>query len=170
VEFKIVSYGVPVVLRKIEMAQAAATNLKPALDKIMEYVFEVETELFDAEGERGGPRWHPLSYRWLQTKRRKNLDLRILRATGDLYDSLTKWRHPLQILRIEGKTGKIVFGSKRPYARVHWDGLEFQYFVPGQDEPEVGSIPKRRFIRFTSQDRDDMADFLRTHITAAYRR
>lgn len=134
--WKIVSYGEKVAAINLEEMGQRAMHARPAFEQIYLTILDIEDEMFDRSGARGQAEWLPISIETINRKVRDGLSPEILQATGDLRASLTQYRHHLQSSRIEQT--KIVFSSRRPFARLHQEGK--------------GGMTKRRFIHFTRAD------------------
>lgn len=110
----------------------------PAWVAIIADLEHVEKRQFDSEGAEASGGWVELSERWLDYKRQNDYDLRILRMTGALFDSLTQFESPWAVRRITPMGFE--FGTRRPYAGTHQRGS--------------GNVPQRRFLELTMERRE----------------
>jgi phage gpG-like protein len=138
------------VSRNILRVGDRAGDMSPAFDQIADDIMEIEEEQFDSQGARGGAAWAPLKESTSARKRRLGLDPRILHATLDLRNSLTRRGDANQNLIIEPEY--MVFGSDLPYIAPHQTGA-----------PAV-PLPVRRPINFTEQDRRGLVRTLQNFI------
>lgn len=149
--FTIVSSGALRAAWRIQGLARQAANVRPAMEEIYMMILDIEEEIFQSQGTRGGREgWTPLSLGW---QRKKFSDesighVGILEYTGLLRDTVTRWRHPMQYTRIE--RSKIVFRSQRPFADLHQKGK--------------GGMPQRQWIYFTKQDAMNFAQEIKDHI------
>jgi phage gpG-like protein len=147
--FTIVSTGALRAAFRIRGLGEQAANCRPAMEEIYMMILEIEDEIFESGGARGGRQeWHPLSHDWLTSKWNRGKNVFVLQEDGTLRDSVTRWRHPLQYTRIE--RSKIVFRSQRPFADLHQKG--------------EGGMPKREFIYFTKLDAERFAQQIKQHV------
>lgn len=167
-QFRVVTYGATTAAANLAQMGANAINARPAFEEIYLTMLDIEDEMFERQGARGQPRWTPLGYRQIVDKRRKGQDPRTLIATGLLRASVTTYRHPMQYTRIE--RDKIVFGSQRPFAKVHQKGQKqgrdaaFNTDIFGNLIPRSGGVPQRKFIHFTEQDENAFAREILRHV------
>lgn len=110
----------------------------PAWIAIIADLQHVERQQFDSEGGYASGGWPELSSRWLDYKRQEGFDLRILRMTGALFDSLTQSDSPWAVREITPMG--FVFGTRRPWAATHQLGK--------------GNVPQRRFLELTQERRE----------------
>lgn len=97
--------------------------------------------------ERTGPGWPRLAASTVERKARQGLDPRTLRATGDLYRSLTASRASNQIdARLPDE---FRFGTTVPYAGYHDTGA---------------GVPKRDLIDLSVKERRDIDKAIRDYI------
>lgn len=116
-------------------------NLDPALDEIgASQVTEVQ-QRFEDQKDADGQAWKPLAASTLL--RRKAPNPRILRMTGDLYDSVTH-----QVLSLRG----VRVGSNRAYARLHQFGGE--------------NVPARPYLGVSSEGMKEIRAILADHVGA----
>lgn len=114
-------------------------------------LFREETQLqFDTEGQYASGGWKPLKPETLRRKRAKGQDERILRASGDLFASLTQRNDLNQI--VEMRPTEFVFGSRLPYAGVH------------QNPKPSNPLPRRRPLEFTEPARRQTVKIVQRYI------
>jgi phage gpG-like protein len=145
-QFKIVTQGASHAASVIEHMGERAANPRPALEEIYLTALDIIDENFEAEGARGGhARWADNLLTTLIWKARKGYDPRILRATGELKESMTTFRHPEQYSRIERY--KIVLSSRLLRGKLHQRGYGVVQKGGGRT-----AVPARPYIRFTQGD------------------
>lgn len=156
--FSVVTYGTKVVEQYLKGVAVNARDIRPALDEIYVTILDIEEEAFEKEGARSGfPPWEPLTLSTVLRKLKRGGDPRILRETNDLMRSVTRFRDRQQYARIE--RDKIVFSSRRPFARVHQEGKSFT--ISGRNI----DIPARPFIRFSQTDSEAFGREILRHVT-----
>lgn len=142
-----------------------ASDLAPVMHEIALDMMRIEVQVFKTKGSRGGGR------RWVkltdETVRKKKITT-ILQTEGaspkygslgnqnTLYRSLTIEKAPYQVLKIYKSS--LLFGTKRPYSRVHQDGNSAR------------NIPQREFMRFTVRDHSRWNNMIGNYITEPFRR
>jgi phage gpG-like protein len=127
-----------------------ALNARPAFEEIYLTALDIIDENFDTEGGRGGQeQWAALTLSTIIWKQKRGLDPRILRATGELHESMTTYRHPLQYSRIE--RSKIVLAPRLLRGKLHQKGYGVPY-AHGFSGFGVSEVPARPFVRFTDSD------------------
>lgn len=118
-----------------------ASDVRPA-HALLQPVFAVdESRRFAVEG----PGWAQLSEDTQRIKAANGMDASILRATGALYDSLTRMAGVS-----EGRRDALAFGTDVPYARFHQHGTRF--------------MPKREPVGLSQSARQEMTQLLTTYI------
>lgn len=138
--------GIQLAKQRFNRLGAAAINLAPAWEEMLQFFFYIEDATFLSQGRRGGGQWAEDSEDWLARKARDGLDPRINFATWALYDAMTESGAPGQIVEI------------MPNA------LKF-----GTDLPEAGPSQKyRTFIKPTESDRRTMAHIIKDHFVRAW--
>ncbi len=138
-EFRVVTQGTRLIRLKLVRMTERAEHAKPAMNEIYLTILDIIDETFEKEGARSGlPRWAADTVRWEVKKIKLGLDPRILRATGELHESMTTYRHPLQYVRVEN--AKVVINSKLMRGKVAQKGYA------------KGGIPARPYVRFTKMD------------------
>jgi phage gpG-like protein len=153
VRMTIEAYGHKEVSHKFRRVGIQAMKPKPAMEKIIDRMIEIEKTTFDSQGHRGGGSWRALSPGWAARKAAMGRDARILRSTGALYRSLTSKQSSNMIRETEGFT--IKFGSKLPYAARHQHGDD--------------RIPQRKYIDFTRTDVQGFSRIVIRHITSPFK-
>lgn len=140
------SLGDQVVARKLLAIADRAVDVEPAMRSISDQIMLSERKQFDSQGGYGSGGWEPLAPSTVRTKARRGLDPRILRATGDLAESLTnRGGANLSIPRHDG----LDFGSTVPYARFHQQG---------------NGVPVRKPAQFPERDRRAWAKTLQRFV------
>lgn len=109
---RVEALGVDVLNRNLLAMAERTGDASPAMQGVIDGLYESETRLFDTEGSSGGVRWNPLAPSTIERKARLGLDPRIEHATRELRDSLTKpGGHNIAIATHEG----VIFDSTVPY-------------------------------------------------------
>lgn len=90
-------------------------DARPAFRRILEYVFEVETSVFNSQGRRGGGSWKKLSPAWVKRKADLGLDPRIGHATLAMRNALTKPNQDNQMIKIQKQ--QLIFAVSLPYIK-----------------------------------------------------
>lgn len=88
--------------RELRERAARAQDVKPALRRIVVYLYGAEEAQFASRGARSGDPWKTVRPATRRIKRQQRLDPRPMRGTGELQESLTR-RGPMQ-RRIVRKT------------------------------------------------------------------
>lgn len=127
------------VSREILRVGKRATDMRPALNVIADFWMDETRQNFDSEGRHASGGWKPLKPATLRRKQQKNLDPRILRATGALFKSLTVRRSRGSLLRVT--KSELLYGSRLPYAAVH------------QRPRATNPLPRRRPVELTEAAR-----------------
>lgn len=143
-EFK--ALGIQQAARRFTRMGAAAIDIAPAWEEIIQYFFYIEDAVFQSQGRRGGGEWPALTADWLAQKARLGWDPRINFATWALYDSMTQLGADGQRI-IQGPT-TLEIGSNLPEA------------APAQAH--------RPFIKLTPQDRFTMAELIGHYFKEAW--
>lgn len=127
-----------------------AIEAKPALESIADYWMRLTVLQFNTEGRHASGGWRPLKPETLRRKAAAGLDMRILRATGALFDSLTDRDDPELILNVSET--ELEYGSRLPYAGAH-------------QNPSPGSkLPQRRPVELTENARRESVKTLQRWI------
>ena len=138
------------VSRKLLRFGQSAQDARPAFNSMIDQIISLTKRQFDTQGVSGSGGWDPLKPQTIAAKLRKNQDPRILRASGNLFESLTSLGAKGQRRIVE--PGFMVFGSDLPYSGVHQKGS------PGKN------IPQRRPIELTRQNRKQLVKTLQRYI------
>lgn len=93
---------------------------------------------------RGGRKWAPMAKITRETKTRKHIDMRLMRQSGKLYESLTKEGHRRQLVESDKTT--LHYGTNIFYAKFQQQG--------------TGHIPARDLIGIDRQARRQINDIL----------
>lgn len=122
-----------------------ARDVRKVSTRVRKIYRRAEKQRFDTRG----PGWAPLAESTVERKARGNLDPRILRARGDLYDSLVKSRaeHQVNVKRPDS----FRFGTSVPYARYH----EYAKRIGGGQR-----MPNRELVGLSETDLHDIAGVL----------
>lgn len=132
-------FGEPVIRRRLLRIADNVTDGREAFRRIVRILRHATERNFDTRGAYGGSYWEDLAPSTLARKRRLNLDLRILRATHRLLDSLldsTDEEH----VEVVGPQ-ELLWGSRVPYGVYH------------QSRRPRTVIPFRPPVRLPEQDR-----------------
>jgi hypothetical protein len=144
--FEFTALGIPQAARRFTRMGAAAIDIAPVWEEIIQFFFYIEDTTFQSQGRHNDGSWAELSADWLAQKARLAWDPRINFATWALYDSMTQ-------LGAEGQ--RIVAGPTT---------LEI-----GSDLPEAApSQAHRPFIKLTAQDRFTMAELIGHYFLEAW--
>lgn len=136
------SYGETIVKRSLMRLASDFEEPRGALEAVADLLrHDVELQ-FDSEGGHASGGWPPLSQRRVEEKARLGLDPRILRATGALFESLTRKYDSRHIERLSGSS--LTFGSSVFYGIYH------------QSSSPRTVIPFRPPIALTDQDKREM--------------
>jgi phage gpG-like protein len=149
VAFRISVYGVNHAEQTFDNIGDNAANIRPALEEIYLTMLDIEQELFEKEGARGGPRWAKLDIDWLKWKIKRGFSPEILRWRDNLYYAMTVYRSRHAFVRITQEAITL-----RPINEV------YHYHMTG-----TSTMPKRTFVRFTQQDKDAFAREISRHLT-----
>jgi phage gpG-like protein len=174
-QFRIVVYGAREVAEDFGELAKRVVHTRPAMEEIYLTMLDIEQEIFEKEGARGGDmKWAMLSPAWRARKIKMGGDPRILRFRGRLEASVTHYRHPDQFIRLD--KDKIVFGSKLPYAKVHQKGSK-HLGKTGRLVEGIGGVtvflgegtPQRKYVKFTNQDAKAFAKEVSRYVMKAFR-
>ena len=122
-----------------------AKDVRKVSTRVRKIYRRAEKQRFDTRG----PGWAPLAQSTIERKARGNMDPRILRARGDLYDSLVKSRAENQV-NVK-RPDSFRFGTSVPYARYH----EYAKKMSGP-----GHVPTRELVGLSEHDLHDIAGVL----------
>jgi phage gpG-like protein len=147
-------FGEPVLRRRLMRMHDAVTDAREAFRQVVGILERATRRNFASKGSYGGARWAELKPATLASKRRKGHDLRILRATGRLFASLTQQTHEDHVEDI-GRT------------ELRW-GSSVEYGVYHQSRKPRTVIPFRPPVRLPESDRRSaMRELQRSVIGAA---
>lgn len=90
IDVRIEVYGDDVTAEQLVATGERAVMMEPLWAEISERLEEIEREQFATDGGRGGRRWPELAMNTMWRKFREHERLDILRATDDMYESLTE--------------------------------------------------------------------------------
>jgi phage gpG-like protein len=138
-ELDVTISGVRTIQRRLLRVSQRAVDGREAFRAIAGIFRRAVTLQFRTEGSYGGERWQDLQPSTLEQKQREDLDERILRATGALYDSLTD----------EGDTHHIQHITKK---EMRW-GSDLPYGIYHQKGAPRGHLPERPIIRLRESDK-----------------
>lgn len=138
------------VSREILRTGERAENAQPAFDAIGNRVLRITKLQYATRGTRGGTQWRKLKDTTKARKRRKGLDPRILRATLDLYRSVTNKGDPNMVYRVSDDS--FTFGTKVGYLKYH------------QSKEPRYVLPRRPIFAFTPGDKRDIVKDLQRWI------
>lgn len=152
-QFTAVQFGFKEAARNYERMGARAIDVSEVLDELVDDITEIEEIIFNSEGRRGGGMWRRPTPAW----RRRKDDPRTLHHSRALRRSVTYRGDPNNLVKIDGRQGVLIFGSKLPYALVHQRGSKPRgggFFIKGGGRagPNIRT-PQRKFIKFTKGDR-----------------
>jgi phage gpG-like protein len=144
-------FGEEQVNRRLLRFEDDVRDASPAFREMANMLRSWERRQFASEGSYASGGWAPLAASTVAQKRRKGLDPRILRATGDLMRSLTQSGDPNADVTIAplGMT----FGTSVPYARYHQTGTR--------------RMPRRRPLELRDQDRRELVRILQRHLVGS---
>lgn len=109
--------------------------------------YEIEVEQFESEGSKGASgKWTPLSLAYKVFKEREFSGQKILRATNELYESLTGPDALGSVLRPE--RDELVIGSAVPYALAHQKGTAR---MPARPPISLTENDKRKIVKSIQQ-------------------
>lgn len=143
--------GEEIVSRDLLRFGERAVDVEPAMHEVADLLRRSMVRQFDSAGAYGSGGWAPLAASTVAAKQAQGLDPRILRARGDLFDSLTEEGHPdhLSIVRHDG----LDFGTTDPKARFHQTG--------------TARMPQRRPVQLPEADRREAVRILQRHIVGS---
>jgi phage gpG-like protein len=135
VQLAIYTLGVEAVARDMLRFSGRARDLSPAMGEVLDLIRDSERRQFDSQGSYGSGGWQPLAASTRKQKARLNLDSRILRATGEMFDDLTgDGAGQIAVARHDG----LDFGTTLPHAKFHQQGR---------------GVPKRPVVQLPERDR-----------------
>lgn len=138
-----------VVARKLRHVAATRANMRKILrGPVADVIFEIEEQIFNSQGRRGGGSWKRDTPAWLDRKIRNGLDPRIGHATLALRRAFTLREAPHQ--RMITTSQSLTITSDLKYAKAQ------------QRE--------RPFVDFTRLDRIEIAAVVKHQLHQAWRR
>ncbi len=150
------------ILRELERLAKATGNLRPALKNIGDYLQRSTWERFDAQKDPSGKPWAPLHPVTLARKKGK----KILVESSRLRDSV--------VYRADDDEVRV--GTNVAYAAIHQFGGKIKprggraLFFPGASHPVSSvTIPARPFLGISDEDRSEILDIIRDHVSRAKR-
>lgn len=106
--------GLRVLERELLAMSGRVQDASPAMDAVIEGLYESARQQFDSQGSYGGKPWPDDADTTVERKAREGLDPRVLHATLDLRRSLTEPGG--DNVAIASRDG-VVFDTSVPYAR-----------------------------------------------------
>lgn len=140
-EFTFEASGDNLISRRFERFAGRSVAAAPAFQQIADNLRGYERRLFDTQGVSGGVRWDELAPSTIKAKAARDLDLRVLRATNRLRNSLVLKRSPDHEEVIADDF--LLFGSKLDYAGYHQRGRG----VPTRKPLQYTETQKRRIVK-----------------------
>jgi hypothetical protein len=141
--------GDRVIERKLRHVAATRANMRLILrGPVADVIFEIEAQIFQGQGRRGGGSWKQLTPAWLNRKIENGLDPRIGHATLALRRAFTVREAEHQ--RLVATSQSLTISSSLPQA------------VPQQRE--------RPFVDFSRLDRIEIAAVIKHQLNEAWRR
>lgn len=140
--------------REILRVGQNAADMRPAFDEVHDLFLGVEQQQFRSQGGAYSGGWKPLAPSTVASKRRQNLDPRILHATLRLRGSLTQKTHADHVYT--ATSDEMFVGTRVPYAGVH-------------QNPKTSPLPRRRPIEFSEKVRSDIVKILQRHLMSGRR-
>lgn len=111
---RVEAIGQAVVERQLLAMADRTADATPAMDAVIDGLYESARKQFESQGSYGGTPWPAIAQSTVERKMREGLDLRILHATLDLRDSLTQpGGANVAIARRDG----VIFDTTIPYAK-----------------------------------------------------
>ena len=128
--------GVEAVSRDLLRWADRAVDVHDAMEDVLDLLRAAERDQFNSEGGSGSGGWEKLADSTLKRKAALGQDERILRATGALFDAVTKKGDDAEIAipRSDG----LDFGTTLAYAQYH---------------PQGRGVPKRPVVQLPEADR-----------------
>ena len=145
--FAIDTLGVRQIDRELTSMSGRIDDMSVAMGDIFDYIRKVERKQFDSEGKYGSDGWKQLAPSTIESKKAHNLDPRILRATGDLFEAMTRRGDGKQVA--VAKRDGLVFGTTLPYAQFHQQGR---------------GVPKRPVVELKEPDRREIIKIIQHYI------
>jgi len=142
-------YGDEIVAQEMFSTADRAKDMKPFWPAVQDRLHDIEREQFDSMGSRSGNPWPPLAQSTLWQKFREGENLAMMRATDELYNSLT------------GLTSHSVRGMGDDYFIF---GSTANAMGPQQDHPAGANYPERLPIDLSQQDELEFAEMMLNYI------
>lgn len=145
------------VQKAIKKALRQTSDLSPALKAIGEHLVESTTDRFIDQQDPSGNPWEPLSVTTFKLRAKKGIsDSDILVGTG--LEELSK------SINYQVTGNDLYVGSNKVYAAIHQFGGE-----TGAGSWFSGAvIPARPFIGLSDDDRDEVLETLKEHLSQAF--
>lgn len=141
--------GDKIIERKFEHVAATRSNMRKILGgPVADVIFEIEEQIFNSQGRRGGGSWAMVTPGWFDYKRRHAMDLRIGHARMRLRHAMTERGAQHQVFRVTSQS--LTMGTNLPYAAVQQRN--------------------RPFIKFLPRDRQEIVDIISNELHAAWKR
>jgi phage gpG-like protein len=141
-QFSVQVRGDEAAARRLDKLGNNAERARPVLTKLVGEILAIQEVRFQ---RNQGMKATKASTK--ATDRRQNRDLKPLRSTGALKDSVTRVGGPNQTLVIDNNSLKI--GTTLSYARFHQYGI---------------GVPKRKVINLTPRQRKDLSETILNYI------
>lgn len=145
--FVLETLGVRQIDRELVSMKGRVGDMTGAMPAIFDLIRRVERRQFDSQGAYASGGWKRLAQSTLDYKKAHNLDPRILRATGDLFDAMTKKGDGKQVA-LATRSG-LVFGTTLDYAQFHQQGR---------------GVPKRVVVELHESERRDIIKIIQQYI------
>ncbi len=148
--FRIEIFGDKLATLRLKRIGEHAANPAPAMIGVLDELRRIAGATMDSQGRRGGGSWAFLKPDTIRRKARMGLDPRIERATGLLYESLTRAGHPDQIATIS-RSGAAL-GSALPYSKAQSRGTR--------------TLPSRPLVKVTDYDKNRIGRMVLEYIVS----
>lgn len=127
-----------VVERKLNHVAATRANMREILrGPVADVIFEIEEQIFNSQGRRGGGSWAADSPGWLRRKLARGLDPRIGHATLRLRRAMSVRNAPHQRMAVTSQS--LTIGTDLPYAATQQRHRPIVKFLP-RDKQEIRDI------------------------------
>lgn len=123
-------------------------NLRPAWVSVLAYLRAQSRLQFSSAGARSGSPWQPLSERYSRWKAVRYPGQPILRATDEMFRSLTEPDADGSIAEAEPQS--LTYGTRNRKAAYHQRGN--------------ARLPQRKVLEVTDNDRREVAKLVRAHL------
>lgn len=148
--FRIEILGDKLATLRLKRIGERAYNPSPVMIGVLDELRRIAGATMDSQGRRGGGSWAFLKPATIRRKARMGLDPRIERATGLLYESLTRAGHPDQIAEVS-RSGAAL-GSALPYARPQSKGTR--------------TLPARPLVKVNEYDKNRIGQMILEYIVS----